>query len=29
MRSRMPEVEEAGGRWVVVDPALRVAEPGS
>jgi hypothetical protein len=28
MRSRMPEVEEAGGRWVVVDPALRVAEPG-
>ncbi len=28
MRSRMPEVESAGGRWVVVDPALRVAEPG-
>ena len=27
MRSRMPEVEAAGGRWVVVDPALRVAEP--
>jgi hypothetical protein len=29
MRSRMPEVEAAGGRWVVVDPALRVAEPGT
>ena len=28
MRTRMPEVEAAGGRWVVVDPALRVAEPG-
>ncbi len=28
MRSRMPEVEAQGGRWVVVDPALRVAEPG-
>jgi hypothetical protein len=29
MRSRMPEVEAGGGRWVVVDPALRVAEPGT
>ncbi len=27
MRSRMPEVESGGGRWVIVDPALRVAEP--
>jgi hypothetical protein len=27
MRSRMPEVEAAGGRWVVVDPGLRVVEP--
>jgi hypothetical protein len=28
MRSRMPEVESAGGRWVVVDPVVKVAEPG-
>jgi hypothetical protein len=27
MRSRMPEVEAAGGRWVVVDPVVKVAEP--
>lgn len=27
MRDRIPEVEAAGGRWVVVDPAVRVAEP--
>jgi hypothetical protein len=29
MRTRLPEVESGGGRWVVVDPALRVAEPGT
>nr|WP_281376499.1 hypothetical protein [Actinomycetospora corticicola] len=29
MRDRIPEVEAAGGRWVVVDPAVRVAEPRS
>lgn len=28
MRTRMPEVEQGGGRWVVVDPVLRVAGPG-
>lgn len=27
MRTRMPEVEKSGGRWVVVDPVVRVAEP--
>jgi hypothetical protein len=29
MRSRLPEVESSGGRWVVVDPVVRVAEPVS
>ncbi|MDL5155664.1 class I SAM-dependent methyltransferase [Actinomycetospora termitidis] len=27
MRGRLPEVEAAGGRWVVVDPVVRVTEP--
>jgi C-methyltransferase-like protein len=27
MRRRMPEVEAGGGRWVVVDPEVRVADP--
>ena len=27
MRRRMPEVEAGGGRWVVVDPVVRVADP--
>ncbi|MEJ2868882.1 methyltransferase domain-containing protein [Actinomycetospora sp. OC33-EN08] len=27
MRGRIPEVEAGGGRWVVVDPAVREAEP--
>ncbi|NMO92550.1 class I SAM-dependent methyltransferase [Actinomycetospora sp. TBRC 11914] len=27
MRSRMPEVESSGGRWVVVDPVVKVADP--
>ncbi|MEJ2888098.1 class I SAM-dependent methyltransferase [Actinomycetospora aeridis] len=27
MRTRLPEVEAAGGRWVVVDPTVRVAPP--
>jgi hypothetical protein len=27
MRTRLPEVETAGGRWVVVDPTVRVAPP--
>lgn len=29
MRQRLPEVEEAGGRWVVVDPVVRVVEPAA
>jgi hypothetical protein len=27
MRSRLPGVEAGGGRWVVVDPAVRVVQP--
>jgi hypothetical protein len=27
MRQRLPEVEARGGRWVVVDPAVRVVPP--
>ena len=27
MRARMPEVEAGGGRWVVVDPGVRVVAP--
>ncbi len=28
MRSRLPGVEAGGGRWVVVDPVVRVVAPG-
>ena len=27
MRRRMPEVEAGGGRWVIVDPTVRVVPP--
>ena len=27
MRTRLPEVEAGGGRWVVVDPAVQVMSP--